>query len=118
MEGGTGQMTAWGEILHELYHGYSFGYREICTTYIERRCAMIFSVYLLCTMPLPFVMIRLLTCFVLVSFVKAQFNQRWTWGNVPNAFGQFVTKAHWRPDNDPNTPYKEVMFPSGVIELE
>lgn len=63
-------------------------------------------------------MIRLLLYLALASIVKAQFNQRWTWMNVLNANGQPETRAHWRPDNSPNTPLREVKFPSGFIQLE
>ncbi|KAF9696769.1 hypothetical protein EKO04_005748 [Ascochyta lentis] len=63
-------------------------------------------------------MIRLLFCLAFASFVKAQYNQRWTWVNVLQSNGNWVPQAHWKRDNDPNTPHRQVLFPSGVIELE
>ena len=63
-------------------------------------------------------MMRVLLFLAVASIVKAQFNQRWTWQNVLNANGQPQTKALWRPDNSPNTPYSEVIIPSGPIQLE
>jgi hypothetical protein len=69
-------------------------------------------------MSLSFTMIQLLLCLAFASFMKAQYNQRWTWVNVLQSNGNWEPQAHWKRDNDPNTPYRQVMFPSGIIELE
>jgi len=69
-------------------------------------------------MPLSFAMVRLLLYLLLTSFVDAQFNQRWTWINVQAPNGNWVPQAHWKRDNEPNTGYRLVKFPSGNIELE
>ncbi|KAF2714297.1 glycoside hydrolase family 18 protein [Pleomassaria siparia CBS 279.74] len=49
---------------------------------------------------------------------QAQYNQRWKFNNVQNSNGAWVPRAQWRPDNDFGTPWGDVVFPIGVIQLE